>query len=114
MRARAFAQPGDAKVHHHHRAFGGDHHVAGLYVPMDHGRVLLVGIFESAANVDDEADLLRERQARTAIEDFVEAFTGQELHGDEGGVAFVPELINGDDVGMLKTSRGARFGVETL
>ncbi len=50
-------------------------------------------VFERAANVDDEANLLRERQVWTAIEDSVEAFAGQELHGDKGRVTFVTELI---------------------
>ncbi len=114
LRACTFAQPGDAKVHHNYRALDGDHHVARLDVAVYYGRILLVSIFESPANVDDEANLLREWQVWTAIEDFVEAFAGQKLHGDEGSVPFVAQLVDGDDVGMLKAASRTRFRVEAL
>ena len=62
----------------------------------------LVGVFQRAANRHDVAELLREWQGGPAVDHLLEALALQILHGDVGRVAFLPELIHGDDVGVLQ------------
>ena len=66
------------------------------------------------ADVDDEANLLRERKTGHAIDNFVEAFAVEKLHGDEGRVALVAELKDGDNIGVAEIACRASFGIEAF
>ena len=75
---------------------------------------LAVCVLKRAANVHDEAEFLRKGQIRHAVDDFVEALAAQELHGDERRVAFMPELVDGDNVGVAQAAGGAGLRIKAL
>ncbi|MPM63510.1 hypothetical protein SDC9_110390 [bioreactor metagenome] len=109
--------PGDAEVHHLHRAGGvGEHHVARLDVAVhDPGPVRVAQRIEHALG-DLQGPLGGERL--TGVHHLAERTTLDQLHHDVGHdlardrVTFLVGVVDGDDVGVVEPGRGVRLAAE--
>lgn len=64
--------------------------------------------FERRRDLNGDGQHASERQ-RTGVEHVGQRLAGDELHDDDGAVAVLNDIVNGDDVWMLKTAGGSRF-----
>ena len=69
--------------------------------------------FERAGDLQGQGDDLVERHPSTC-QLLAQRLAGHELGGDEVDAGLLPDLINGDDVGMIGGRGGARLAFEAL
>ena len=74
---------------------------------------VVVGVVERAADLAAVlGDLLEGEHALRRLQDVRQALAGQELHGEEGRVAFLADVEDGDDVGMRERARRLELALE--
>ncbi|HXU47647.1 MAG TPA: hypothetical protein VN727_01265, partial [Candidatus Binatia bacterium] len=69
---------------------------------------------ERAANGNDVVEFFLNRESRASFDEAFEAFAFEKFHRDEGRLAFLAELVDGDDVRMLQRAGGARLLIEAF
>jgi hypothetical protein len=87
-------------------------HVARLDVAV-HDAVL-VRERQSRAQLDDDVELLVQRERRLRVHDLLEVPAPEKLHHDERRVLFLAELVDRHDVAVLQPRDGLRLAMEAV
>ncbi len=88
------------------------HQVRRLDVAVDDPH--LVRVAEAGAQLEDQFEAANQAQRRSAADDLAERLAIDVLHRDERLSLVLADIVDGDDVGMGQTRRGAGFPGEPL
>ena len=106
------ADLGDPEIDDLYRSAFQHHNVGGLYVPMnDPARVREA---QTITDPDDDAQLLRYREVLAGSDDAVEALAFEVFHDQVGEAILVSELVNRDNILVLKAAGGFCFPVKSF
>jgi hypothetical protein len=89
-----------------------DNDVAGFDISMDH--VLRVGIVQGRGKLSSKRKDHRRRQGAALGQNFFERFALQILHDKVIVAAFAPDIIDGDNVGVVQIRSQACFAHKAL
>src|SRR5436190_14768299 len=96
----------DAEIGHLCRAAARDHDVLRLDVAMD--EPTLVREVQSGGDLTPDRECLTDGKGGTLANQILQAATLDQLHHDIGQTLVVPDVVNGDDVGM-RAKAGGKF-----
>ncbi len=94
-----------------------DHDVDGLDVAVDDGLGLLaVRVVQRVGGLDAHAHHFAERKAfvLARVQELTQVLPADQLHGEEVGLAVLPEVVDPHDVAVLESEHHLRFGEEAL
>ena len=106
------AEAGEAEVHDLHLPARLDVDVPRLQVAVDD--LLGVGVGEPVADLLHEVELLAEVRDGTRVDDLAEIRPLEQLHGHVDTAVLLPQVEDGDDVGMVEARRGLGLTQEAL
>jgi hypothetical protein len=71
-------------------------------------------VVEGAASLQSICEFQNDREIRALGDNLFQAFALNQFHRDVGKILFVTHVVDGDDIGMLQSTRRLRFPVESL
>ena len=89
-----------SEVDQFHEALPVQHDIGRLHIPMDNP--VLVGKAETAADLQESGNDRRCFGLIGSLDDCVESLPVDEFHNDVGPCLVLPDIVDGDDVGMRK------------
>lgn len=106
-------QVGDAEVEQLHRPVrGGDHHVAGLEVPVHHA--VRMGVAEGIGDLDGDRDGRAEGERAAQVKEFTQADPVDVLHHEVRLLVVVTAVQQARDGGMVKLFKDRPLALEPL
>jgi hypothetical protein len=99
------------EIHDLHALIGQDHDISGFYVPMHYA--VLVREMEAFGDLLHDVELIQQRKRPAAADYVLQVLALEKLHDHVGRAVMLAEIVDSDDVLVVKVAGSGGFVSET-